>query len=106
MATGRDFSSPFARHFTTLQIRNNYPISSGERRRILPRTDGLLEDRKLIYPVAFKIPDAVSYSGLSRSRVYELIQSGTLASFRVGGRRLILRETVDRFIHQAAGDSR
>ena len=64
----------------------------------------LLEDKNLTAPVAFKIPDAVSYSGLSRSRVYELIQSGALASFRVGGRRLILRETVDRFIRQAAGD--
>jgi predicted DNA-binding transcriptional regulator AlpA len=35
----------------------------------------------------------VAYSGLSRSRLYTLIQSNELPSLQVGGRRIILRTT-------------
>lgn len=55
-----------------------------------------------IQPIAFSVADAVTYSGLSRSRLYELIRSRDVASFQVGGRRMILREAIDRFITDMA----
>jgi len=48
-------------------------------------------------PLAFTVPDAVAYSGLSRSRLYTLIQSGELESLQVGGRRMIRRDALDAF---------
>ena len=55
-----------------------------------------------ILPTAFTVAGAVSYSGLSRSRLYELMRDGEIASFHVGGRRMILREAVDRFFAKLA----
>lgn len=49
----------------------------------------------LVTPLAFTIPDAVSYCGLSRSRLYTLMQAGELPSVRIGGRRLIRRDALD-----------
>jgi excisionase family DNA binding protein len=48
-------------------------------------------------PLAFSIPDAVAYSGLSRSRIYALMRDGLLPSVQVGGRRLITRAAIDSF---------
>lgn len=48
-------------------------------------------------PLAFTITGAVSYSGLSRSRLYELIRAGDLPSLTVGGRRMIYRSDLDAF---------
>jgi excisionase family DNA binding protein len=47
--------------------------------------------------LAFTVSDAVIYSGLSRSRIYDLLQSNQIASVRVGGRRLIYRQAIDEF---------
>lgn len=85
----------------------NYALCA---RRMLWATTGFhvraSENDELTYPIALNVPNAATYSGLSRTRLYELIQNGELESFMVGGRRLILREKVDRFIEQAAGRSR
>jgi excisionase family DNA binding protein len=53
-----------------------------------------------IQPIAFTIPDAVAYSGLSRSRLYTLIQSGDLPSLQIGGRRMIRRDALDAFFQK------
>ncbi len=58
--------------------------------------------REPIQPIAFSVADAVTYSGCSRSRLYELMRSRDIASFQVGGRRMILREAIDRFISDMA----
>lgn len=59
-----------------------------------------------VAPVAFTIPDAVAYSGFSRSRLYRLIQSEELPSLRVGGRRMIRRDALDAFFDRlAAGEA-
>lgn len=50
-----------------------------------------------IQPIAFTIHDAVAYSGLSRTRLYDLMQSGVLPSLQVGGRRMIRRDALDAF---------
>lgn len=55
------------------------------------------------HPVALTIPGAVAYSGLSRSRLYQLIRSGDIASLQVGGRRMILRSAVDGFFAKLTG---
>lgn len=56
-----------------------------------------------VEPIAFTIPDATLYSGLSRSRIYRLIKTGDLQAFRVGGRRMIRREALDRFFDHLTG---
>lgn len=49
----------------------------------------------MLNPIAFNLKDAVAYSGLSRSRLYILIQTGELPSLQVGGRRMIRRDALD-----------
>lgn len=56
-----------------------------------------------IEPLALTVSDAVSYSRLSRSRLYALIQTGELPSFTVGGRRMIYRAAVDAFFAKLDG---
>lgn len=53
-------------------------------------------------PAAFSVADAVRYTGLSRSRLYELIRDGQIASFNVGGRRMFLRSALDAFFAKLA----
>ncbi|AQR63377.1 hypothetical protein BZG35_05760 [Brevundimonas sp. LM2] len=48
-------------------------------------------------PLALTVQDAVAYSGLSRSRLYKLMQTGELPSLQVGGRRMIRRDALDAF---------
>ena len=55
-----------------------------------------------IQPISFSVADAIAYAGLSRSRIFELMKSGHIASFQVGGRRMILREAIDGFISDMA----
>ena len=53
-------------------------------------------------PAAFRVSDATKYSGLSRTTIYVLIKRGLLASNKVGGRRLILRESLDALVKGGA----
>ena len=39
--------------------------------------------------LAYSVLEAAAVTGLSRSKLYELIQSGGLSSIKIGGRRLI-----------------
>lgn len=55
-----------------------------------------------IGPIALTVADAVTYSGLSRSRLYCLMQSKELPSLRVGGRRMIRRDAVDTYFANLA----
>ena len=51
-----------------------------------------------IQPRWMKVATAVRYSGISRSSLYELLNSGKIRSHRIGGSRLIDRESLDAFI--------
>lgn len=51
--------------------------------------------------IAFRIPDAVRASGLSRSTLYALAAAGKLNLSRIGGRTLVPRVELERLI--AAG---
>lgn len=58
-----------------------------------------------ILPVALNMTGAVAYSGLSRSRLYELMRDGALASFHVGSRRMIRRDALDAFFAKLVGEA-
>jgi excisionase family DNA binding protein len=45
-----------------------------------------------------KIPEAVRLTGLSRSRLYELMKSGEIEFAKVGASTLILVESLRRFV--------
>lgn len=50
-------------------------------------------------PISVKVPEAVRLTGLSRSRIYELMKSGDIAFAKVGSSTLILVESLRQFIH-------
>ena len=52
-------------------------------------------------PAAFSVPDAVRYSGLSRTRIYEMIQARQLPSAKIGRQRIIRRADLDALIDRA-----
>ncbi len=57
----------------------------------------MLQKTSLIRPeekLAFRVNEAVAVSGLSRSTLYELLKAGKLRAVKIGGRRLILRESL------------
>lgn len=45
--------------------------------------------------IALRIRDAAIVSGLSRSTLYELLKAGKLRAVKIGGRRLILRDSLE-----------
>lgn len=49
-------------------------------------------------PISVRIPEAVRLTGLSRSRIYELMRSGDIEFAKVGRSTLILVESLRRFI--------
>lgn len=57
------------------------------------RTDDARPER-----ISVRIPDAVRMTGLSRSRIYELLRSGDIEFAKVGSSTLILVESLRRFI--------
>lgn len=57
------------------------------------RTDDARAER-----ISVRIPDAVRMTGLSRSRIYELLRSGDIEFAKVGSSTLILVESLRRFI--------
>lgn len=55
-----------------------------------------------VQPYALTIDNAARFSGLSRSRIYELMGAGDLKSFKVGNRRMIMLNDIKAFLDQAA----
>jgi len=53
-------------------------------------------------PISVKIPEAVRLSGLSRSRIYELMKSGDIEFAKVGSSTLVIVESLRQFIHSHA----
>jgi excisionase family DNA binding protein len=49
-------------------------------------------------PISVKMPEAVRLTGLSRSRIYELMKSGDIKFAKVGSSTLILVESLRRFV--------
>lgn len=55
-----------------------------------------------IKPYALTIDGAARYSGLSRSRLYDLIGAGELQTFKVGKRTMMQTAVLKAFIDKAA----
>lgn len=51
---------------------------------------------------ALRIREACQYAGIGRSRLYELLEEGKLRSAKIGARRLVFRESLDRLLSEAA----
>ena len=51
-------------------------------------------------PISVRIPEAVRLTGLSRSRIYELMASGDIAFAKVGSSTLILVQSLRMFIER------
>lgn len=49
---------------------------------------------------------AADYSGISRSRIYELLADGTIEGKNIRGRRIVLVASLLRFVGQAPTTSR
>lgn len=54
-------------------------------------------------PIAMSIKDAVAHTGLSRSKIYEMLKSKDLASVSVGSRRLVLTNSIREFFNRISG---
>jgi excisionase family DNA binding protein len=51
--------------------------------------------------LALSIPDAAKAVGISRSKLYELLDGKQLRSLKIGGRRLIMRRDLESFLEAA-----
>jgi excisionase family DNA binding protein len=48
--------------------------------------------------LALRMAEATQYSGLGRTSIYDAIRAGQIESTTVGKRRLIFRESLDKFL--------
>ncbi|MES2833681.1 MAG: helix-turn-helix domain-containing protein [Pseudomonadota bacterium] len=55
-----------------------------------------------IQPHALTVRDACTFTGLCRTRLYQLKDAGMLKSFKVGGRRMFKRDDLQAFLDAAA----
>jgi hypothetical protein len=56
-----------------------------------------------IEPISVRITDAIRITGLSRSRIYELIKAGDLEIIKVGASTLVLVASLRGFIEGRRG---
>jgi excisionase family DNA binding protein len=52
----------------------------------------------MMEPISVRIPEAVRLTGLSRSRIYELMRSGDIAFAKVGSSTLVMVESLREFL--------
>ena len=50
-----------------------------------------------------RVRDVASFLSVSRSKIYEMLESGELTSIRIGGCRRIPWSDVERFLRNASG---
>jgi len=55
-------------------------------------------ERQRAEPISVRIPEAVRLTGLSRSRIYELMRSGDIQFAKVGSSTLVLVDSLRRFV--------
>ena len=51
-----------------------------------------------VTPIAYTIPAAVRASGLARTRLYDLIEKGDVAAFKIGRRTMIRADSLQAFL--------
>jgi excisionase family DNA binding protein len=57
-----------------------------------------------IQPLAYGPADAAKVLGVSRARVYELMNDGTIPSLKLGARRLIRHEAIVELLDRLEAD--
>ena len=60
-------------------------------------------DRIAVAPLAVRVPQAVSMLGISRSKLYEFIQSGDVEIVKIGRATLIPVESLSRLLKKHRG---
>jgi excisionase family DNA binding protein len=53
-------------------------------------------------PISTTVDDACRITGLGRTKIYELISDGTLKTVRLGRRRLVIFESLEALLGDAA----
>jgi excisionase family DNA binding protein len=61
--------------------------------------------RPTIVPISVRVPEALAMTGLSRSRLYELIKSGEIEIVKVGASTLVLVESLKDAIERRRANS-
>lgn len=56
-------------------------------------------------PLLCSIREATQLLGIGRTKAYEMLNSGDLASIQIGTRRLVKMDSIRAFIDRAAGDA-
>ena len=56
-------------------------------------------------PPSLRADDAARYIGISRTVLYELFKSGEIEAIAIGGRRLFIRESLDRLVESRRGEA-
>jgi hypothetical protein len=56
-------------------------------------------------PISVRIPEAVRLTGLSRSRIYELMKSGDIEYSKVGSSTLILVRSLRDFVYSRRSEA-
>lgn len=74
--------------------------TSPSRRSFLDTLDNVVTDAQ-ITPYAFTVAGAAAYSNISRSQLYVLMKDNELSSVKIRGRRMILRESLDKLFAQS-----
>lgn len=64
------------------------------------------KDAMRLDAISVRIPEAVRLTGLSRSRIYELMRSGDIRFAKVGSSTLILVESLRQFIGERTSRQR
>lgn len=59
-----------------------------------------VQEGAAVEPISLRIPEAVRLTGLSRSRIYELMKSGEIDYAKVGNSTLILMGSLRAFIER------
>jgi excisionase family DNA binding protein len=52
-------------------------------------------------PIAYSVNDAIRVTSIKRTRLYQLINDGTIETVKVGGRRLVKVDSIKRLVNAA-----
>lgn len=69
------------------------------RKRAVAKPQALVAN-EAIRPISIRIPAAVKMTGISRSRLFELMRDGEVESVKLGSARLIIVESLDGFLER------
>jgi excisionase family DNA binding protein len=54
---------------------------------------------------ALRIDEATQYSGLGKTSIYDAIRAGQIEATKIGKRRLVFRESLDKFLDESVNSN-